>query len=141
MWVFARPAVTHEEGDGMKRLMAVLLPAAMVVFALSAPSFGKDNPNEDEGLQYLQRKLTPAPEQLDTSGTKGQQGSKLSKQQIIKFRCSSSGDPSLSVDMSCNDPNPDFGQDYAPDNEIAVAVDPSDPNHLLAGSNDYYYSF
>src|SRR5438094_10160246 len=43
--------------------------------------------------------------------------------------------------MSCNAPTPGFGQDYAPDNEIAVAVDPNDPNHLLAGSNDYYYSF
>jgi hypothetical protein len=43
------------------------------------------------------------------------------------------------VDISCDDA--EFGQDWAPDNEIAIAVDPNDPNHLVAGSNDYYYRF
>jgi hypothetical protein len=64
----------------------------------------------------------------------------FSKQQITAFRCSSAGNPAVSVDMSCNDPNP-YGQDWNPDNEIAVAVDPEDPDHLLAGSNDYFYRF
>ena len=41
--------------------------------------------------------------------------------------------------MSCNDTT--YGQDFAPDNEIAVAVDPEDPDHIVAGSNDYFYRF
>ena len=28
-----------------------------------------------------------------------------------------------------------------PDNEIAIAVDPANPDHLVAGSNDYFYRF
>jgi len=41
--------------------------------------------------------------------------------------------------MSCNDSV--YGQDFAPDNELAVAVDPDDPDHVVAGSNDYFYRF
>jgi hypothetical protein len=125
----------------MRRLLAIALPATLVVFGLAAPSLGRDRPH-GAAQEYLQRKLAPAPEELDTGGPfSGLKGSKLSKQQILDFRCESAGDPSISVDISCNDPNPDFGQDWAPDNEIAIAVDPADPNHLLAGSNDYYYAF
>ena len=65
---------------------------------------------------------------------------KYSKQRITAYRCASSGNPAISVDMSCNNPSP-YGQDWNPDNEIAVAVDPQDPDHLLAGSNDYFYRF
>jgi hypothetical protein len=65
---------------------------------------------------------------------------RFSKVQITGYRCASSGDPSISVDMSCNDHRP-YGQDWNPDNEIPIAVDPQDPDHLLSGSNDYYYRF
>jgi len=65
---------------------------------------------------------------------------RFSKVQITRYRCNSSGNPAISVDMSCNDPQP-YGQDWNPDNEIPVAVDPEDPDHLLSGSNDYYYRF
>ncbi|MDQ3662358.1 MAG: hypothetical protein M3454_15145 [Actinomycetota bacterium] len=41
--------------------------------------------------------------------------------------------------MSCN--RRTLGQDFGPDNEIAIAVDPEDPQHLVAGSNDYYYRY
>jgi hypothetical protein len=64
----------------------------------------------------------------------------FSKQRITAYRCDSEGNPAVSVDMSCNDHNP-YGQDWNPDNEIAVAADPEDPDHLLAGSNDYFYRF
>lgn len=56
---------------------------------------------------------------------------------IERARCHSSGDPAQSVDISCNTRR--LRQDFNPDNEIAIAVDPEDPDHLLAGSNDYYY--
>ena len=69
----------------------------------------------------------------------GTSGGQFSKVQVENFRCNSSGDPSATVDMSCNTTK--FGQDFAPDNEIAIVVDPEDADHLLAGSNDYYYRF
>ena len=66
-------------------------------------------------------------------------GAPFSKTQIERFRCTSAGSPAAAVDLSCN--TTEYGQDYAPDNEIAVVVDPVDPNHIVAGSNDYYYRF
>ncbi|MFN2489434.1 MAG: hypothetical protein ABR529_06810 [Actinomycetota bacterium] len=60
-------------------------------------------------------------------------------QRVQNFRCRSKGKPATSVDMSCNTRT--LGQNFGPDNEIAVAVDPKDPRHLVAGSNDYYYRF
>lgn len=60
-------------------------------------------------------------------------------QRVENFRCRASGNPAVSVDMSCN--RRTLGQDFGPDNEIAIAVDPEDPEHLVAGSNDYYYRF
>lgn len=77
--------------------------------------------------------------ELGVAGSSGVVGSRLSKQQILRFRCTSSGNPSAAVDISCN--TPEFGQDFAPDNEIAVAVNPHFPDHVVAGSNDYYYRF
>jgi hypothetical protein len=125
----------------MRRILFVALCVLVLVGGLAGSSMGRDRPF-GAAQQYLQRKLAPAPEELDVGGPfSGQHGGTLSKQQIIDFRCESSGDPSVSVDISCNDDDPDFGQDWAPDNELAIAVNPEDPDHLLAGSNDYYYSF
>ncbi|HEX2236116.1 MAG TPA: sialidase family protein [Actinomycetota bacterium] len=58
---------------------------------------------------------------------------------IERFRCRTSGAPSPSLDISCNTRR--LNQHFGPDNEIAIAVDPEDPDHLLAGSNDYFYRF
>ena len=66
-------------------------------------------------------------------------GGTFSKTQIERFRCASAGNPAAFVDISCN--TTEYGQDWAPDNEIAVAVDPANPNHIVAGSNDYFYRF
>jgi hypothetical protein len=49
-------------------------------------------------------------------------------------RCTTTGNPRADVDISCDDP-------VAPDNEMAIVADPENPNHLLAGSNDYQISF
>jgi len=69
----------------------------------------------------------------------GQSGGQFSKTQITEERCRSKGDPATAVDMSCAE-TATFG-DFSPDNEIAIAVDPLDHDHLLAGSNDYFYRF
>ena len=48
--------------------------------------------------------------------------------------CTSTGDPAANIKLNCDDPT-------SPDNETPVIADPLDPNHLLAGSNDYYLTF
>ena len=51
--------------------------------------------------------------------------------------CGASGEAGRGIydkDISCDDP-------IAPDNETAIAVHPTNPNLLLAGSNDYQISF
>jgi hypothetical protein len=96
-----------------------------------------DRPNVSSELFPM--KWLPAPEEFDLSGGVGQTGGQFSKIQVERFRCESAGNPAAAVDMSCNDS--ELGQDFAPDNEIAIAVNPNDPDHLVAGSNDYYYRF
>src|SRR5205085_2139871 len=44
--------------------------------------------------------------------------------------CTSSGDPSANVRLNCD-------SDTSPENETPITTDPTNPNHLLAGSNDY----
>jgi hypothetical protein len=48
--------------------------------------------------------------------------------------CTTTGVPTADIDISCDDP-------IAPDNELAIVADPENPNHLLAGSNDYQLNF
>ncbi|HSJ52015.1 MAG TPA: sialidase family protein, partial [Actinomycetota bacterium] len=118
----------------MRRTTGIVVVALAVVAGLAIPAAGRDRPFNTS--QLIAMKLLPAPQQFDLPGLAGGQ---FSKKQIERFRCESSGDPSAVVDLSCN--VEEFGQDYAPDNEIAVAVDPLDPDHILAGSNDYFYRF
>jgi hypothetical protein len=87
-------------------------------------------------------KKLPSSERFDTTGPVGGNtgaGGQFSTPQIERFRCTSAGDPSAAVDISCN--TSAYGQDFAPDNELTIAVNPLDPNHLVAGSNDYFYRF
>jgi len=120
----------------MRRFPLVLAIAALTAALFAAPAAGtsKKKPAAD---QLVTIKLLASPEQFD-QGITGSNG-QFSKEQFERFTCSSAGDPSDAVDMSCN--VADFNQDFSPDNEIAIAVDPADPNHLLAGSNDYFYRF
>ncbi len=113
----------------------VLVASAAAVTALGvAPAVAGDRP-------FNTSRLVVRPDVPAVVGTTaaGMSGGGLSKVQIERFRCSSTGDPGGVVDMSCNDE--EYGQDWAPDNEVAVAVDPTDPNHVVAGSNDYFYRF
>ena len=54
--------------------------------------------------------------------------------QVSNVTCTSSGNPATAVDLSCDGPT-------NPDNELSIAVDPENPDHLLAGSNDYQILF
>jgi len=125
------------------------LPAitATLLFLAGAEGCGKPAPEEGLATSALDRpygtsrlvaskflRLRPLP--FEPAGTTG---GGLSKSQIEQFRCASSGDPTAAVDISCN--TEELGQDWAPDNEIAVVVNPLDPGHVVAGSNDYFYRF
>src|SRR3990170_3827681 len=120
-------------GRGFRTLGTV--GAALLLVLLTAwPSVGRDKPTDLFRMKWL-----PAPEQFDLTG-QTDPGGQFSKEQIQRFRCSvSGGNPATSVDISCN--TSQFGQDFAPDNEIAVAVNPYFSSHVVAGSNDYYYRF
>jgi hypothetical protein len=122
----------------MGKLFVALLAAAAVVAGLTAGASAREHPF---GSANLFVKISPAPEEKDLGTGSGlTESGPFSKQQITAYRCSSSGNPAVSVDISCNNHQP-YGQDWNPDNEIAIAVDPEDPDHLLAGSNDYFYRF
>jgi hypothetical protein len=118
----------------MKRGVVLASVVVLAMTLLAAPSSGRDRPFSTS--QMIAIKLLPAPQQFDLPGLAGGQ---FSKKQIERFRCQTSGDPADAVDISCNDKA--FGQRFAPDNELAIAVDPNDSDHLLAGSNDYFYRF
>jgi hypothetical protein len=123
----------------MRWQQRVLAAAAVLSVAIAAPALAIDRPFGTSRLYSPVYDAAPAP----GGGAGGQTdtGAPFSKSQIQQFRCASPPDQTASaaVDMSCNDTQ--YGQDYAPDNEIAVAVDPDDPDHIVAGSNDYFYRF
>jgi hypothetical protein len=123
----------------MRRAVAVAFVAVAVVVGLAVPAVGRDRPFSTSRL--IATKLVPDLRQFDL--LPGTSGGQFSKKQIERFRCDGNEarvDPTeAAVDLSCN--TAFFGQDFAPDNEIAVAVDPLNPDHVLAGSNDYYYRF
>ena len=50
---------------------------------------------------------------------------------LPKSTCTSTGDPAANVRLNCD-------SDTSPDNETPITTDPTNPNHLLAGSNDYF---
>jgi hypothetical protein len=122
-----------------RQLVASVLGCALAVGALAGAAAGRDRPFGTAKLKldklwYQQLELGP-----DVQGQVGTGGGAFSKEQIERFRCTSAGNPLAAVDMSCNDE--EYGQDWAPDNEIAVAVNPLFPDHVVAGSNDYFYRF
>jgi hypothetical protein len=121
----------------MRRMSIVLAAATLVVAVLAVPSSGRDRPFSTSTLHLM--KLLPPPQAFEGSGGQTDAGGQFSKQQIERFTCDGGTPAGAALDISCNDTT--YGQDWAPDNEIAIAVDPEDPDHLLAGSNDYYYRF
>ena len=117
----------------------LMVACALAVFVLAGVA-GAVNEKDGSEMNAFD-KLGPSIIASDSGISSGlTRTGRFSKVQITRYRCASSGDPSISVDMSCNDHRP-YGQDWNPDNEIPIAVDPQDPDHLLSGSNDYYYRF
>lgn len=121
----------------MRRTILLITASLLLIVGVTVPTEARDRPFDTSDL--VADRWGPFRPELGASQGTGQTSGQFSKTQIEQFRCSSSGDPTAAVDMSCN--VTDLGQDFAPDNEIAVAVNPHDPDHVVAGSNDYFYRF
>jgi hypothetical protein len=119
----------------MRRFLVLLSAALLTLVMFAGTSAGRDRPFGTTRLIYFQR----VPHQPGFFNLPGTGGGQFSKVQIENFRCSTSGNPATYVDMSCDTTR--YGQNFSPDNEIAIAADPENPLHLLAGSNDYFYRF
>jgi hypothetical protein len=122
-----------------RRSALIVVVLAVMLAALSSPAAGRDKPSSTSDLNVFTAKLG-TPSVLVESPFRGNTGGSFSKQQIAKLTCTAEGDPATYVDISCPEDEEVWG-DYSPDNEIAIAVDPLDAEHLLAGSNDYFYRF
>jgi hypothetical protein len=123
----------------MRKLPLALVIVVFVVAPFGGMASGRDRPFGAADL--ISMKWEPSAMEKDLAGGGGQSdpGGQFSVSQIERFRCASAGDPTSAVDMSCN--TTQYNQDWNPDNEIAVAVDPENPDHVVAGSNDYFYRF
>ena len=119
----------------MSRTLVPMVAVVLVVGVLAGASGAGDRPFG------AARQVSPAFIRPADGGGTGvtNAGGPFSKTQIERFRCSSAGNPAGFVDISCN--TSEYGQDWAPDNELAVSVNPTNPNHIVAGSNDYFYRF
>ena len=121
----------------MPRIIFAMVVVAVFAGTLVTASVARDRPFGTARLNAGMGLIRPDSDAATFGQTDA--GGQFSKVQIERFRCSSSGNPTATVDISCNDTT--YGQDWAPDNEIAIVADPANPNHLLAGSNDYFYRF
>ena len=102
----------------------VVFALVLIGFALPALAAADENPIEGSEYGHLSGQLA----QLLGSGG-GVGGGSLSNS-----TCTASGDPTANIDISCDDP-------VSPDNETPIVTDPTNPDHLLAGSNDYFLTF
>jgi hypothetical protein len=105
----------------LSRRTTTILFVLVLAAAVATPAVGADRPFTTSRMV-----VRPNVDAIVGEVAPGITGGGFSKKQIERFRCSSSGDPTGVVDMSCN--TNAFGQDWAPD-------------HVVAGSNDYFYRF
>jgi hypothetical protein len=99
-------------------LAAVVLCLGLLVPTLAAAD---ENPIDQSEYGHLSGGLT----QILGAG-EGVGGGSLQNS-----TCTSTGNPTANVRLNCD-------SDTSPDNETPITTDPTNPNHLLAGSNDYF---
>src|SRR5437764_11963241 len=107
---------------GGKRLWLVLCAAFIGALVLTSIGAADENPIDRSEYGHLSGGLT----HLFALGGGGVGGGSLPKS-----TCTSTGDPTANVRLNCD-------SDTSPDNETPITTDPANPNHLLAGSNDYF---
>ena len=115
----------------MKQLLIAASLAALGALTLAGASAA--TPHQSDRIHWESRlfsQILPI-DQADMEGVgPGQQGRH-------DTNCAAFGEAGRGVfdkDISCDDP-------VAPDNEMAIAVHPTNPNLVLAGSNDYQITF
>jgi hypothetical protein len=102
------------------------LALAMLVGALVIPSLASADENPIDSSEYGHLSGSLAEVLANGSGAGG--GS------LPTRTCQQTGNPAANIDISCDDP-------VNPDNETPIVTDPNNPDHLLAGSNDYFLTF
>jgi hypothetical protein len=105
-----------------RRWFFVLCAAVVGALVLTSIGAADENPIEQSEYGHLSGGLTS----LFALGGGGVGGGSLTNS-----TCTSTGDPRANVRLNCD-------SDTSPDNETPITTDPANPNHLLAGSNDYF---
>jgi hypothetical protein len=114
----------------MRKLVLAALPALGLLILVSGTSAAPHQSDKIHWEAMLYSQIVPL-QPGDAEGVgPGQQG----RHQDDCGQFGEAGRGVFDKDISCDDP-------VAPDNEIAVAVHPTDPDIVLGGSNDYQITF
>jgi hypothetical protein len=115
----------------MKKLTA----AAIVFLGIIAIQWSTlANPHQSDRIRWEARlfsQILP----LDPADAMGIGPGQQNKREVFCGPFGDAGRGLYDKDISCDD------QTISPDNEMAIAVHPTNPNLLLAGSNDYHINF
>ncbi len=106
----------------MKRIGFVAVVAMLLIAALSQGVTAA--PKAPKGSKFRPLSATA----VVTSG-RGDQGAVQDSKTPSKLECRAFGDPSANINLDCDG--------ITPNNEPNVVVDPGDPLHMVASSNDY----
>src|SRR5437773_1068998 len=74
-------------------------------------------------------KFRPLAATAEVVSSRGDQAGIQDRKTPSKLECRAVGDPSANVNLDCDG--------ISPNNEPQIAVDPTNPNHMVASSNDY----
>src|SRR3989440_5992134 len=117
------PPEASVEGGEMRHMRWGVVTVGLALACLVIPSLSSadENPIDRSEYGHLSGGLTHL---LAAGGGVG--GGSLPKS-----TCTSTGSPAANVRLNCD-------RDNSPDNEPPITTDPTNPDHLLAGSNDYF---
>jgi hypothetical protein len=107
------------------RKTRVLVTAAIVTLAFSQAIQAASSPvGRPKGEKFRPLALTS-----EVTSSRGDQGGVQDQKTPSKLECRAFGDPSANLNLDCDG--------ITPNNEPQIAVDPTDPQHMVASSNDY----
>jgi hypothetical protein len=106
----------------MKKLL-LLTTFFVLVLTLAAPvAFGA--PQAPKGSKFR-----PLATSSLVASSRGNQAGIQDQKTPSKLECRASGDPAANINLDCDG--------ITPNNEPQIAVDPTDPQHMVGSSNDY----